>query len=159
MVRALRGCSSGGKRTGVSATCRFRWVCRRIGGRGQAARPASCREGLPATRRQIGPEVIRTRGPGYGSSVGLPGMVALRRGGFTECGRPHLVMELTNCRVAHLIAQHVMPIGEVIRTGVLIGRALLAAHSESILHRDVKSERLMRDRFGEHRPDGGRTDE
>lgn len=80
-----------------------------------------------------------------------PGVVTVFSSGFTDEGRPYLVMEyLPGGTLAERVAeQGPRPWAEVARAGTQLGDALAAAHAEGRLHRDVKPENALISGFGD----------
>jgi predicted ATPase len=58
-------------------------------------------------------------------------------------GQPFFVMELVQGRTLRMLAAERPPLGDVIRLGSQVARALAAAHEAGIVHRDIKPENLM----------------
>ena len=79
-----------------------------------------------------------------------PHIVSIIDTGTTAGGQPYIVMEYCEGGSYSQIlkANGPMPVNDVIEVGVKIGEALHAAHSVSILHRDVKPQNILRTKFG-----------
>jgi serine/threonine protein kinase len=80
-----------------------------------------------------------------------PHVVTVLDSGLTETGRPYLAMEFFDRGSLRdrLAAEGPLPVADVLRIGVKICAALSAAHSEGVLHRDVKPQNILISRYGE----------
>lgn len=78
-----------------------------------------------------------------------PHVVDLYDVGVTEDGHPYMIMEL--CRGNYGERMKADPLGpaEARAVGAKIADALVGAHSEGLLHRDVKPENILITQFGE----------
>ncbi|GLZ76030.1 hypothetical protein Afil01_08370 [Actinorhabdospora filicis] len=79
-----------------------------------------------------------------------PHIVSIIDTGTTMGGQPYIVMEYCEGGSYSQIlkANGPLPVADVVEVGVKIGEALHAAHSVSILHRDVKPQNILRTKFG-----------
>lgn len=79
-----------------------------------------------------------------------PHIVSIIDTGTTMGGQPYIVMEYCEGGSYSQIlkANGPLPVTDVVEVGVKIGEALHAAHSVSILHRDVKPQNILRTKFG-----------
>ncbi|GIG67448.1 protein kinase domain-containing protein [Phytomonospora endophytica] len=79
-----------------------------------------------------------------------PHIVSIIDTGTSASGQPYIVMEYCEGGSYSQIlkANGPLPVNDVIEVGVKIGEALHAAHSVSILHRDVKPQNILRTKFG-----------
>jgi serine/threonine protein kinase/Tol biopolymer transport system component len=77
------------------------------------------------------------------SALNHPGIVTVHDVGSFE-GQVFMVMELVEGERLSDLAQHGIPIAEALRLIADAADALGAAHARDILHRDVKSDNLMR---------------
>ena len=115
----------------------------------------------PALSRPVAVKLFRARVGGddrrsfereataMGRLSGIRNVVQVYRSGVTEDDHPYLVIELMDGSLADLLEQGPVPARDVCRAGVLLGRALHAAHAEGILHRDIKPANILIDRYGE----------
>jgi hypothetical protein len=115
----------------------------------------------PALSRRVAVKLFRTRvdnqgrrsfereAAATGRLTGIRHVVQVYRSGVTDDGHPYLVMELMDGSLEDLLAHGPVPAPDVVRAGVLLGRALLAAHAAGVLHRDIKPANVLIDRYGE----------
>ncbi|WP_196073412.1 serine/threonine-protein kinase [Nakamurella alba] len=96
-------------------------------------------------RRRFTREIIAA-----GAVAAHPHIVTLYDGGTTADDHPYLVMELyTGGSYAERIKKSgPVPADEVLDIGFAIADALVAAHGEGILHRDVKPGNILISRYG-----------
>ncbi len=80
-----------------------------------------------------------------------PHIVVVHDAGSTESGSPYLAMEHLPAGSLgdRLRADGALPWTDVLAIGVQLADALEAAHRAGLLHRDVKPENVLLDRFGE----------
>jgi serine/threonine protein kinase len=78
-----------------------------------------------------------------------PHVVDLYDVGVTEDGHPYMIMEL--CRGNYAERMRTNPLGpdEARSVGAKIADALVSAHNEGVVHRDVKPENILITQFGE----------
>jgi serine/threonine protein kinase len=78
-----------------------------------------------------------------------PHVVDLYDVGVTEDGHPYMIMEL--CRGSYADRMRTDPLGpdEARSVGAKIADALVSAHNEGVVHRDVKPENILITQFGE----------
>ena len=96
-------------------------------------------------RRRFTREIVAA-----GSVSAHPHIVTIYDGGITADDHPYLVMELySGGSYADKIRAHgPIAIPEVLDVGFAIADALVAAHGEGILHRDVKPGNILISRYG-----------
>ncbi len=85
-----------------------------------------------------------------GRMSGHPGIVTVHDAGILPDGRPYLVMELCpGGSLTRWLKGDARPTQEQVRdVGITIADALAAAHSNGVLHRDVKPANIMIDSYG-----------
>ena len=85
-----------------------------------------------------------------GRMSGHPGIVTVHDAGILPDGRPYLVMELCpGGSLTKWLKGEDRPTQEQVRdVGITIADALAAAHSNGVLHRDVKPANIMIDSYG-----------
>ena len=86
-----------------------------------------------------------------------PGIVTLYDAGFTDDGRPFMVMAHVGggSLADHLDANGAMSWQDVTRLGVRLCGALETAHRADVLHRDIKPANVLRSDYGEQLSDFG----
>lgn len=96
-------------------------------------------------RRRFTREIIAA-----GTVAAHPHIVTLYDGGTTADDHPYLVMELYpgGSYSDKMRAQGRIPVSEVLDVGFAIADALVAAHGEGILHRDVKPGNILISKYG-----------
>ncbi len=96
-------------------------------------------------RRRFAREIIAA-----GAVSAHPNIVTLYDGGTTSDDHPYLVMELyaNGSYADRMRTRGPVPITEVLDVGFAIADALVAAHAEGILHRDVKPANILISRYG-----------
>lgn len=96
-------------------------------------------------RRRFTREIIAA-----GAVSGHPHIVTLYDGGTTSTDHPYLVMELYpgGSYAERMKRSGPIPVTEVTDVGFAIADALVAAHEEGILHRDVKPGNILISRYG-----------
>ena len=96
-------------------------------------------------RRRFAREIIAA-----GAVSAHPNIVTLYDGGTTFDDHPYLVMELYTggSYSDRMRSQGPVPIPQVLDVGFAIADALVAAHAEGILHRDVKPANILISRYG-----------
>lgn len=96
-------------------------------------------------RRRFTREIIAA-----GAVSGHPHIVTLYDGGTTSTDHPYLVMELYpgGSYAERMKRSGSIPVTEVTDVGFAIADALVAAHEEGILHRDVKPGNILISRYG-----------
>lgn len=96
-------------------------------------------------RRRFTREIIAA-----GAVSGHPHIVTLYDGGTTSTDHPYLVMELYpgGSYAERMKRSGAIPPTEVTDVGFAIADALVAAHDEGILHRDVKPGNILISRYG-----------
>ncbi|MEV0645413.1 protein kinase [Phytomonospora sp. NPDC050363] len=79
-----------------------------------------------------------------------PHIVSIIDTGTSGQGQPYIVMEYCEGgSYSQILKQNgPLPVSDVVEVGVKIGEALHAAHTVSILHRDVKPQNILRTKFG-----------
>jgi serine/threonine-protein kinase PknK len=118
----------------------------------------------PAYRRQVAVKVLsaehvddqaRTRFTRECAALGSlsehPNIVTLYESGFTDAGRPYLIMAYTPGGSLQDRLHNTGPIGwqEVLNVGVKLCGALESAHRVGVLHRDIKPANVLISRYGE----------
>jgi serine/threonine protein kinase/Tol biopolymer transport system component len=118
----------------------------------------------PAYRRQVAVKLLsaehvddqaRTRFTRECAALGSlsehPNIVTLYESGFTEAGRPYLIMAYTPGGSLQDRLHHTGPIGweEALAVGVKLCGALESAHRVGVLHRDIKPANVLISRYGE----------
>lgn len=85
-----------------------------------------------------------------GTVAAHPHIVTLYDGGTTADDHPYLVMELYpgGSYSDKMRTQGPIPVAEVLEVGFAIADALVAAHGEGILHRDVKPGNILISKYG-----------
>ncbi len=79
-----------------------------------------------------------------GSVSEHPNIVTVYDSGFTKEGLPYLAMELyTETLLSRIKSRSFVPVEEVLELAVLLAGALQRAHSERILHRDIKPQNVF----------------
>lgn len=83
--------------------------------------------------------------------TGHPNIVTVLDTGSTRSGRPYIATEYfeRGSLRDRLAAEGPLPVAEVLKIGVKIAGALAAAHEAGILHRDVKPQNILVNRYGE----------
>ncbi|MFI9841410.1 serine/threonine-protein kinase [Nonomuraea sp. NPDC051941] len=81
-----------------------------------------------------------------GALSGHPHVVAVYDAGLLPDGRPYMVLEL--CPGGSLSGRRLSPV-EARDVGVRIADALAAAHTQGVLHRDVKPGNILVNRYGQ----------
>ena len=96
-------------------------------------------------RRRFTREIVSA-----GSVSAHPHIVTIYDGGITADDHPYLVMELYSggSYADKIRAKGPIPVPEVLDVGFAIADALVAAHGEGILHRDVKPGNILISRYG-----------
>ncbi len=96
-------------------------------------------------RRRFTREIVAA-----GSVSAHPHIVTIYDGGITADDHPYLVMELYSggSYADKIRAKGPIPVPEVLDVGFAIADALVAAHGEGILHRDVKPGNILISRYG-----------
>ncbi len=86
-----------------------------------------------------------------------PGIVTLYDAGFTDDGRPYMVMAHVGggSLADHLATDGPMSWAEVSKLGVRLSGALETAHRAAVLHRDIKPANILRSDYGEQLSDFG----
>ena len=84
-----------------------------------------------------------------GRLSGVRNIVHVYRSGVSDDEHPFLVMERMEYPMSTLVGDERLEVSQVLRTGALMGRALMVAHDEGILHRDLKPANILVDRYGE----------
>ena len=80
---------------------------------------------------------------------GQPHVVSVHDAGITDDGRPYLVMELCSDSLARFVERQGPLRPERVREiGVHLAEALAAAHTDGVLHRDIKASNVLVDSFG-----------
>lgn len=79
------------------------------------------------------------------AAVKSPHVVQVFDAGLTESGVPYIVMELLDGEdLAHHLAHGgPMPVADVVRVVVQVGKALAKAHRIGVVHRDIKPENIF----------------
>lgn len=78
-----------------------------------------------------------------------PYIVTIFQAAVADDGRPYFVMEYASGRSLNdRYKREVIPIEEVLRTGVRVSSAVATAHSVGILHRDVKPANILTNAYG-----------
>lgn len=74
-----------------------------------------------------------------------PNIITVIDTGVTEQGHPAIVMDLVERGSLHdvLVATGPLPVADVVRVGAVIADALSFAHSQGVLHRDVKPQNIL----------------
>jgi len=78
-----------------------------------------------------------------------PHVVDLYDVGVTESGHPYMIMELCHGNYGERMRKEPLKVAEARTVGAKIADALAGAHTEGVLHRDVKPENILITQFGE----------
>lgn len=77
-----------------------------------------------------------------------PSILTIYQASVSSDGRPYIVMEYCPTSYASRYRRELIPVAEVLHTGVKVSSALESAHRAGLLHRDIKPSNILLTSYG-----------